>query len=49
GDIWEYQDKLNNVAQAGIFDFEASRTVVADRIAAWGLNDESVLKKFVRS
>ncbi len=51
GDIWEYQDKLNNVARAGIFfDFEASRTVVADRIAAWGgLNDESVLKKFVRS
>ncbi|EHB56548.1 fatty acid desaturase type 2 [Mycolicibacterium rhodesiae JS60] len=49
GDIVEYQDKLQNVAKAGIFDIEASRQVVSDRIAAWGLGDESVLKKFVRS
>jgi acyl-[acyl-carrier-protein] desaturase len=49
GDIFEYQDKLHNVAQAGIFDLDASRQVVSDRIKAWGLADESVLKKFVRS
>jgi acyl-[acyl-carrier-protein] desaturase len=49
GDIVEYQDKLHTVAQAGIFDFDASRQVVSDRIKAWGLADESVLKKFVRA
>ncbi|WP_431237201.1 acyl-ACP desaturase [Mycolicibacterium aichiense] len=49
GDIWEYQDKLNNVAQAGIFGYETSRAVVNDRIAAWGLSDEATLKKIVRS
>ncbi|MBB3605634.1 hypothetical protein FHT40_005321 [Mycolicibacterium sp. BK556] len=49
GDIFEYQDKLQNVAKAGIFDIDASRQVVSDRIEAWGLGDESVLKKFVRS
>jgi acyl-[acyl-carrier-protein] desaturase len=49
GDIIEYQDKLRNVEQAGIFDLDASRQVVSDRIKAWGLEDEPVLKKFVRS
>jgi acyl-[acyl-carrier-protein] desaturase len=50
GDILEYQDnKLRNVAQAGIFDLDASAQVVSDRIIAWGLGDEPVLKKFVRS
>jgi acyl-[acyl-carrier-protein] desaturase len=49
GDIFEYQNKLHNTAQAGIFDLEASRQVVSDRIKAWGLDGESVLKKFVRS
>jgi acyl-[acyl-carrier-protein] desaturase len=50
GDIIEYQEtKLRNVAQAGIFDLDASRQVVSDRLTAWGLGDEPVLKKFVRS
>ncbi|GAA2772996.1 acyl-ACP desaturase [Mycolicibacterium pallens] len=49
GDIWEYQDKLQNVAKAGIFDYETSRKVVTDRIAAWGLGEEATLKKIVRS
>lgn len=49
GDIFEYQDKLHNVAQAGIFDLDASRQKVSDRIKAWGLGDETVLRKFVRS
>lgn len=47
GDIIEYQDKLQAVADAGIFDLDASRTVVSDRIKAWGLDDVGVLKKFV--
>ncbi|MGY4711236.1 acyl-ACP desaturase [Mycolicibacterium sp. CBM1] len=47
GDIFEYQDKLHNVAQAGIFSFDDARQVVSDRIKAWGLDGESVLKKFV--
>jgi acyl-[acyl-carrier-protein] desaturase len=47
GDIFEYQDKLHNVAQAGIFSFDDARRVVSDRIKAWGLDGESVLKKFV--
>ncbi|WP_099250845.1 acyl-ACP desaturase [Mycobacterium sp. shizuoka-1] len=49
GDIFEYADKLHNVAQAGIFDLDLSRQVVSDRITAWGLDGESVLKKFVRA
>ncbi|MCX2933788.1 acyl-ACP desaturase [Mycobacterium sp. CVI_P3] len=48
GDIVEYTEKLHNVAQAGIFDLDASRQAVSDRIRAWGLDGESVLKKFVR-
>jgi len=47
GDIIEYQDKLHAIAQAGIFDLGASRTVVSDRIKAWGVAGESVLKQFV--
>jgi acyl-[acyl-carrier-protein] desaturase len=47
GDIIEYQDKLKAVADAGIFDLDASRKVVSDRIKAWGLDDVAVLKKFV--
>ncbi len=47
GDIFEYQDKLHNVAQAGIFSFDDARQVVSDRIKAWGLDGESVLAKFV--
>jgi acyl-[acyl-carrier-protein] desaturase len=47
GDILEYQDKLTNVARAGIFDIDTARTVVSDSIKHWGLADEPVLKKFV--
>ncbi|WP_059017164.1 acyl-ACP desaturase [Mycobacterium sp. M26] len=47
GDIIEYQDKLANVAKAGIFDLDAARTVVSDSIKHWGLGDEAVLRKFV--
>ncbi|AQT78965.1 acyl-ACP desaturase [Mycolicibacterium litorale] len=47
GDIYEYADKLHNVAQAGIYDLEATRRVISDRIKAWGLDGEAVLKKFV--
>jgi len=40
-------DKLQTVAQAGIFDQDSVRKVVSDRIVAWGLADEPELKKFV--
>lgn len=47
GDILEYQDKLQNVAKAGIFDLDTARTVVSDSIKHWGLGDEPVLRGFV--
>lgn len=47
GDILEYADKLNTIANAGIFDHDAARRVVSDRITAWGLENEAVLKKFI--
>lgn len=47
GDIQEFQDKLQNVAKAGVFDFDTARKVVSDSIKHWGLADEPVLKKFV--
>lgn len=47
GDILEYQDKLQNIAKAGIFDLDASRKVVSDSIKHWGLGDEPVLRSFV--
>lgn len=47
-DILEYRDtKLRTVADAGIFDQEAAEQVVSDRIVAWGLAEEPVLKKFI--
>jgi acyl-[acyl-carrier-protein] desaturase len=47
GDIDAYQDKLANIAAAGILDQEMVRKVVSDRIVAWGLADEPELKQFV--
>ena len=46
GDIDAYADKRAVVADAGIFGPEQLRQVVADRIAAWGLSDESSLAQF---
>jgi acyl-[acyl-carrier-protein] desaturase len=47
GDIDAYQDKVANVAEAGIFDADALRAVISDRITAWGLADEPDLRQFV--
>jgi acyl-[acyl-carrier-protein] desaturase len=49
GDIVEYEDKLRVIAEAGIFDRDAARTVVSDAICAWGLASEPQLEKFVRA
>ncbi|CDO06816.1 acyl-ACP desaturase [Mycolicibacterium cosmeticum] len=48
GDIDAYADKIATVAGAGIFDEAASRAVVADRIAGWGLAEEPELREFTR-
>ena len=49
GDIDAYADKLQNVADAGIFDAAALRQVIADRIIAWGLADEPKLRPFTNA
>jgi len=50
GDILEYREsKLRTVAEAGIFDEDTARKVVSDRIVAWGLAEEGMLKRFVLS
>lgn len=46
-DIDSYQDKVKNVAQAGIFGPDQLRQVISDRITAWGVADEPALKRFV--
>ena len=46
-DIDAYQDKVQVVADAGIFDGAALRTVISDRIKAWGLSDEPSLAQFI--
>lgn len=46
-DIDAYQDKVQVVADAGIFDATALRTVISDRIKAWGLSDEPSLAQFI--
>jgi acyl-[acyl-carrier-protein] desaturase len=46
-DIDAYGDKVRNVADAGIFDAEQLRRVIADRITAWGVADEPALRQFV--
>ena len=48
-DIDAYGDKVALVAEAGIFDKAALRTVIADRITAWGLAGEGQLQQFINS
>ncbi|SPM31083.1 acyl-ACP desaturase [Mycobacterium terramassiliense] len=45
-DIDSYQDKVRNVADAGIFTPEDLRQAISDRIADWGVADEPALKQF---
>jgi len=46
GDIDAYQDKVQAVADAGIFGPAQLRQVIADRINAWGLADQPELREF---
>jgi acyl-[acyl-carrier protein] desaturase len=46
-DIDAYQDKVRNVAEAGIFGPDQLRQVIADRITAWGVADDPALRQFV--
>ncbi|WP_029114244.1 acyl-ACP desaturase [Mycobacterium sp. URHB0044] len=46
-DIDAYQDKLAVIAEAGIFDADKLKTVISDRIVAWGLGEHPDLQKFV--
>lgn len=49
GDIDAYQDKVATVAEAGIFDSDALRMVISDRITAWGLAGDADLRQFLIS
>jgi acyl-[acyl-carrier-protein] desaturase len=49
GDIDAYQDKVQVVAEAGIFGPDTLRQVISDRIKAWGLGEEPELSAFVIS
>ena len=42
-----YQDKVRNVADAGIFGPDQLRQVISDRITEWGVADEPALRQFV--
>jgi acyl-[acyl-carrier-protein] desaturase len=46
GDIDAYADKVQNMADAGIFGPDQLAQVISDRIAAWGVADEPELKQF---
>ncbi len=46
-DIDTYEDKVQAVADAGIFDPEQLRQVISERITAWGVADEPQLRQFV--
>lgn len=46
-DIDAYQDKLRDVAEAGIFGADQLKQVVSGRITEWGLAEEPALKQFV--
>ena len=46
-DIEAYRDKLQTVADAGIFSAAQLRQVISDRVTAWGLADEPQLRQFV--
>jgi acyl-[acyl-carrier-protein] desaturase len=47
-DIDAYGDKRKAVADAGIFDENLLRTVISDRIKAWGVADEPALNQFTQ-
>lgn len=49
GDIDAYQDKVQKMAEAGIFGEPQLRQVISDRITAWGLADQPELRQFVAS
>jgi acyl-[acyl-carrier-protein] desaturase len=46
-DIDDYQDKVRNVADGGIFGPAELRQAISDRIVGWGVADEPQLKQFV--
>ena len=46
-DIDAYQDKVRNVADAGIFDPADLRQAISDRITEWGVAGEPALRQFV--
>jgi acyl-[acyl-carrier-protein] desaturase len=46
-DIDAYGDKVQNVAEAGIFGPDQLRQAISDRITAWGMADEPALRQFV--
>ncbi|MFV0495390.1 acyl-ACP desaturase [Mycobacterium sp.] len=46
-DIDTYQDKVANVAAAGIFDQQQLQQAISERITAWGLADEPALRQLV--
>jgi acyl-[acyl-carrier-protein] desaturase len=46
GDIDAYRDKLQNLADAGIFGPSQLRQVISDRISAWGLAGHPDLRQF---
>ncbi|OBA57467.1 acyl-ACP desaturase [Mycobacterium sp. 1100029.7] len=48
-DIEAYQDKVQNVAAAGIFGPADLRQAISDRIKAWGVADEPQLRPFVNA
>jgi acyl-[acyl-carrier-protein] desaturase len=48
GDIDAYADKVQKMADAGIFGRDQLRQVVSDRIIAWDLADEPGLKQFTQ-
>ncbi|MDI3315350.1 MAG: acyl-ACP desaturase [Mycobacterium sp.] len=47
GDIDAYRDKVQNVADAGIFGPPQLQQVISGRITAWGLADEPRLQRFI--
>jgi acyl-[acyl-carrier-protein] desaturase len=46
-DIDAYRDKVQNVADAGIFGTADLRQAISDRITEWGVADEPQLRQFV--
>lgn len=46
-DIDSYRDKVQNVADGGIFGAADLRQAISDRITEWGVADEPALRQFV--